>query len=64
MSNCVLFNDKGEFVNLIIAKPTDWVPEGWRLEEVPLGYIWNGKEILTIEAASLAMNKQVTPEVI
>jgi hypothetical protein len=34
MTTCVLFNDKGEFVNLIVAQPTDWVEEGWRLEEV------------------------------
>ena len=64
MTTCVLFNDKGEFVNTIMAEPTDWVEEGWRLEEVPEGYVWNGTAIVTIEETRAAMNKQVTPEVI
>jgi len=64
MTTCVLFNDKGEFVNTIMAEPTDWVEEGWRLEEVPEGYVWNGTSIVTVEEARAAMNKQVTPEVI
>lgn len=64
MTTCVLFNDKGEFVNLIVAEPWDWVEEGWRLEEVKEGYVWTGKAIMTVEEAAAAMNKQVTPEVI
>jgi len=64
MTTCVLFNDKGEFVNLIVAEPTDWVEEGWRLEEVKPGYVWTGKAIMTVEDAIAARNKQVTPEVI
>lgn len=64
MTTCVLFNDKGEFVNLIVAEPTDWVEEGWRLEVVPEGYVWNGTAIVTIEEALAARIKQVTPEVI
>ena len=46
MTTCVLFNDKGEFVNLIVAEPWDWVEEGWRLEEVKEGYVWTGKAII------------------
>ena len=64
MTTCVLFNDKGEFVNLIVAEPWDWVEEGWRLEEVKEGYVWTGTAIMTVEEARAAMNKQVTPEVI
>jgi hypothetical protein len=64
MTTCVLFNDKGEFVNLIVAEPTDWVEEGWRLEEVKPGYVWTGTAVMTVEEAAAAMNKQVTPEVI
>jgi len=60
MTTCVLFNDKGEFVNLIVAQPTDWVEEGWRLEEVPEGYVWNGKAIVLART----MQNEVTPEVI
>jgi hypothetical protein len=64
MTTCVLFNDKGEFVNLIVAEPGDWVEEGWRLEVVPEGYVWNGTAIVTVEEAAALANKQVTPEVI
>jgi hypothetical protein len=60
MTTCALFNDKGEFVNLIVAQPTDWVEEGWRLEEVPEGYVWNGKAIVLAGT----MQNEVTPEVI
>jgi hypothetical protein len=60
MTVCVLFNDKGEFVNTIMAEPTDWVEEGWRLEEVPEGYFWNGKAIVLAGT----MQNEVTPEVI
>jgi hypothetical protein len=55
-----MFNDKGEFVNTIMAEPTDWVEEGWRLEEVPEGYVWNGKAIVLAGT----MQNEVTPEVI
>jgi len=60
MAGCVLFNDKGEFVNLIVAEPTDWVPEGWQLKEIPEGHFWNGAAIVL----RAVVNKQVTPEVI
>jgi hypothetical protein len=56
----VVFNDKGEFVNLIVAEPTDWVPEGWQLKEIPEGHFWNGAAIVL----RAVVNKQVTPEVI
>jgi hypothetical protein len=64
MTTCVLFNDKGEFVNVIVATPGSWIPEGYRLELVPEGYVWTGTAIMTVEEARAAMNKQVTPEVI
>ena len=64
MTTCVLFNDKGEFVNVIVANPGDWVEEGWRLEEVKEGYVWTGTAIVTAEEAAALANKQVTPEVI
>jgi hypothetical protein len=60
MTTCVLINDKGEFVNLIVAEPTDFVEEGWRLEVVPEGYFWNGKAIVL----SGTMQNEVIPEII
>lgn len=64
MTVCVMFNEKNEAVRICVAEPTDWVEEGWRLEVVPEGYVWDGTAIVTIEEAHAAMNKQVTPEVI
>jgi hypothetical protein len=65
MTTCVVFNEKGEFVNVIVAEPWDWVEEGWRLEVIPEGYTWDGKAIVTWEQfqANLGQNL-VTPEVI
>jgi hypothetical protein len=59
-----MFNEKNEVVRVCVAEPGDWVEEGWRLEVVPEGYVWNGTAIVTVEEARAAMNKQVTPEVI
>jgi hypothetical protein len=59
-----MFNEKNEAVRVCVAEPGDWVEEGWRLEVVPEGYVWNGTAIVTVEEARAAMNKQVTPEVI
>jgi len=56
MTTCVLFNDKGEVVSVIVAEPNDWVEEGWRLEELKPGYYWNGTDIVA--------SKDVLPEVI
>jgi hypothetical protein len=64
MTTCVLFNDKGEFQGMIVAEPTDWVEDGWRLEVVPEGHTWGGKSIVTDEEYLAIINKQVTPEVI
>ena len=64
MTVCVMFNEKNEAVRVCVAEPGDWVEEGWRLEVVPEGYVWNGTAIVTVEEARAAMNKQVTPEVI
>jgi len=62
MTTCVLFNDKNEAVRVCIAEPGDWVEEGWRLEEVPEGYIWNGTAIVL--APKVIGFQEVTPEVI
>jgi hypothetical protein len=62
MTTCVLFNDKDEFVNLIVAEPSDWVPEGWRLEEVKRGFLWHEGKI--VKATTVFGIKEVDPEVI
>ena len=62
MTTCVLFNDKGEFVNVIVAEPWDWVEEGWRLEEIKPGFLWHEGKI--VPAAEVFGVKDVTPEVI
>jgi hypothetical protein len=56
-----MLNEKNEVVYKLVADPTDWVPEGWRLVEIPDGYVWNGKEAVNIETLTPI---QVTPEVI
>jgi len=61
MTICVMLNEKNEVVYKLVADPTDWVPEGWRLVEIPDGYVWNGKEAVNIETLTPI---QVTPEVI
>jgi len=60
MTVCVMFNEKNEAVRVCIAEPGDWVEEGWRLEVVPEGYVWNGKAIVLAGT----MKNEVTPEVI
>jgi hypothetical protein len=55
-----MFNEKNEAVRVCIAEPGDWVEEGWRLEVVPEGYVWNGKAIVLAGT----MKNEVTPEVI
>ena len=62
MTTCVLFNDKGEFVNVIVAEPTDWVEEGWRLEEIKPGFLWHEGKIVSV--AEVFGVKDVIPEVI
>jgi hypothetical protein len=60
MTTCVVFNEKGEYVNLIVAEPTDWKPEGWTYEVVPEGYYWDGVGIVPIKPK----DPRVTPEII
>ena len=60
MTVCVMFNEKNEAVRVCVAEPGDWVEEGWRLEVVPEGYVWNGKAIVLAGT----MKNEVTPEVI
>jgi hypothetical protein len=62
MTTCVLFNDKNEFVNVIVAEPYDWVDEGWRLEEIKPGFTWDGEKIVPVTGV-LTVN-DVKPEVI
>ena len=64
MTVCVMFDDKGEFVRVCVAEPWDWVEEGWRLEVIPEGYVWNGKAIISMQEAQAEMMSLnlVTPE--
>jgi hypothetical protein len=65
MTICVKFNEKNEAVAVCVMDLNDWVPDGWRLEEVPEGHMWDGKAIVTLKDyyANLGQNV-VTPEVI
>ena len=65
-TNCVLLNEQGEYVNLIVVDdydPTRKLPDGFTLLEVPEGYTWNGKKVVSF-AEAFQTNVQVTPEVI
>jgi len=62
MTTCVMFNEKDEFVGLIVAEPTDWMPDGWRLEEIKPGFLLYDNKITPI--AEVLDIPEVTPEVI
>jgi hypothetical protein len=65
MTICVKFNEKNEAIAVCIMEPDDWLPNGWRAEEVPEGHMWNGKSIVTLEEFYTNLGKNlVTPEVI
>ena len=62
MTTCVMFNEKNEFVGLVVAEPTDWTPDGWRLEKVEPGFLLYNNEITpVVEVLDIP---EVTPEVI
>jgi hypothetical protein len=45
----VINNETNEVVNTIVAEPTDRVPEGFKLVEIPEGYFWDGTAVVQVE---------------
>ena len=49
MANCILLDPQGNYVNAIVAEPTDPVDTGYTLVEVPAGSMWDGTKVVTVE---------------
>lgn len=49
MANCVLLDPQGVYVNAIVAELTDPVDEGYTLVEVPVGSMWDGTKVVTMD---------------
>jgi len=49
MNRCVLLNDRGEYVNLIVTESEEWHDPTWKLIPIPEGYTWNGTAVVAID---------------
>lgn len=49
----VINNETGQLVNTVVAEPTDVVPDGFSLVEIPEGYFWNGSAVVRDEMAEV-----------
>jgi hypothetical protein len=45
MANCAVIKD-GKVINVVVAELTATPPDGCTFEEMPIGAIWDGNEVI------------------
>jgi len=62
MPNYAIFDENNKFQNNIVCDENDQLPDGWKKELIPEGYVWYMNKFVTYEELQSLLPQNITLE--